>query len=142
MPLKGYISDATFYMRPLSTPKKHMKCFLFAAFCMILLATACTKQKPNIASNTPECIQDEIENNQENSNWMIGSVEEYRFQNKTVYAFLPDEEVIADAATEIKDSKCRLLCQVGGFGGPAINLCNGDNFYQSATLVRVIWKKR
>jgi len=119
-----------------------MKCFLFVATCVILLATACTKQKPNIALNTPECISHEIENNQENSNWMIGSVEEYQFQNKIVYAFLPDEEVIADASTQIKDGDCKLLCQVGGFGGPAINLCNGDNFYQSAVLVRVIWKKR
>jgi len=142
MPLKEYTSDATLTLMPLSTPKKNMKYFLFAAFCMILIATACTKQKPYIASNTPECIHDEIENNQENSNWTIGSVEEYRFQNKIVYAFLPDEEVIADASTAIKDGDCNLLCQVGGFGGPAVNLCNGDNFYQSATLVRVIWKKR
>jgi hypothetical protein len=122
MLLKEYTNDATLELMPLSTPKKNMKSFLLAAFCMILIATACTKQKPYIASNTPECIHDEIENNQENSNWMIGSVEEYRFQNKIVYAFLPDEEVIADAATEIKDSDCKLLCQVGGFGGPAVNL--------------------
>ena len=117
--------------------------FLVVFFSVTLFATtACTKQKPNIASNTPECIENEIKDNQENSNWMIGSVEEYRFQNKIVYAFLPDEEVIADASTQIKDENCRLLCHVGGFGGPAVNLCNGDNFYQSAVLVRVIWKKR
>ena len=120
-----------------------MKRSLFGIFCLLLfVSTACTKQKPNIASNTPECIGKEIEGNVENSNWMIGSVEEYRFQNKTVYAFLPDEEVIADAATQIKGGNCQLLCQVGGFGGPAINICNGDNFYQTATLVRIIWKKR
>jgi hypothetical protein len=89
-----------------------------------------------------ECIKNEIEENVENSNWAIGSVEEYRFQFKTVYAFLPDDKIIADASTQIKDSDCQLLCQVGGFGGPGVNICNGDNFYQSATLVRVIWKKR
>ena len=120
-----------------------MKLFLFSIFSVsLLVTTACTKLKPDIASNIPECIQNEIEENFENSNWAIGSVEEYRFQFKTVYAFLPDEKIIADASTQIKDSDCQLLCQVGGFGGPGVNLCNGDNFYQSATLVRVIWKKR
>ena len=120
-----------------------MKRLLFSVFSVLLLvATACTKNKPDIASNTPECIKNEIEENVENSNWAIGSVEEYRFQYKTVYAFLPDDKIIADASTQIKDSDCQLLCQVGGFGGPGVNMCNGDNFYQSATLVRVIWKKR
>jgi len=123
--------------------KKYMKRLLFSVFSVLLLvATACTKNKPDIASNTPECIKNEIEENVENSNWAIGSVEEYRFQFKTVYAFLPDDKIIADASTQIKDSDCQLLCQVGGFGGPGINMCNGDNFYQSATLLRVIWKKR
>ena len=120
-----------------------MKRFLFSVFCVLLVVTtACMKNKPDIASNTPECIQNEIEENFENSNWAIGSVEEYRFQFKTVYAFLPDEKIIADAATQIMDSDCQLLCEVGGVGGPGVNLCNGDNFYQSATLVRVIWEKR
>ena len=119
-----------------------MKESLFGIFCMLMLVTsACTKQKPAIASNTPECIQNEIEENYGNSNWAIGSVEEYRFQYKIVYAFLQDEKIIADAATQIRDSDCQLLCQVGGFGGPAVNQCNGDNFYQAATLVRAIWRK-
>ena len=120
-----------------------MKCFLFRVYSvLLLLAAACTKHKPDIASNTPQCIKNEIEENYDNSNWTIGSVEEYRFQLKTVYAFLPDERIIADAATQIRDGDCQLLCEVGGFGGPGINLCNGDNFFQSATLVRVIWEKR
>ena len=120
-----------------------MKLFLPGVFSLLLLVTlACAKHKPDIASNIPACIKNEIEKNFENSNWAIGRVEEYRFQFKTVYAFLPDEKIIADAATQIMDSDCQLLCEVGGFGGPGVNLCNGDNFYQSATLVRVIWEKR
>jgi len=124
-------------------PKKQMKRCLFIVFSVLLVvATACTKNRPDIASNVPECIHNEIEQNFENSNWTIGSVEEYHFQYKTVYAFLPDEKIIADASTQIKDSDCQPLCQVGGFGGPGVNICNGDNFYQTATLVRVIWKKK
>ena len=120
-----------------------MKRFLFFVFSVALLVmTACSKQKPDIASNTPECIKNEIEENFENSNWAIRSVEEYRFQFKTVYAFLPDEKIIADAATQIKDSDCQLMCEVGGFGGPGVNTCNGDNFYQTSTLVRIIWQKK
>ena len=129
-------------MMPGVNSKKHMKRFLFSVISVLVLVTAaCTKQKPDIASNTPECIENEIKGNHENSNWMIGSVEEYRFQNQTVFAFLPDETVIADAATQIKDVDCNLVCHVGGFGGPAVAMCNGDNFYQTAVLVRVIWKK-
>ena len=61
--------------------ENRMKRLLFGVLCVLLLAiTASTKQKPNIASYTPECIQNEIEDNYENSNWAIGSVEEYRFQ--------------------------------------------------------------
>jgi hypothetical protein len=111
------------------------------AVTIMLAFSACSKHSYKIASGTPNCVYDEIKNNRENSDWMIGSVEEYQFQNKLVYAFQPDEKRIADGATVIKDSDCKILCHVGGFGGPSINLCNGENFFQAAVLKRVIWKK-
>ena len=67
-------------------------------------------------------------------------VDEYEFQGKTVYAFVPDNSM-ADAATEIKDGNCTTLCSVGGFGGPAINQCNGVAFFPNATFKRNIWRK-
>ena len=73
---------------------------------------------------------------------MIGRVEEYQFQNKLVYAFQPDEKKIADGATTIKDSDCNTICHIGGFGGPSVNRCNGENFFQLAVLKRTVWKKK
>jgi hypothetical protein len=72
----------------------------------------------------------------------VGQVDEFLFQNKLVYAFLPDGNIIADGSTVIKDANCTTLCNVGGFGGPQINQCNGENFYQQAVLQRTIWKKK
>jgi hypothetical protein len=107
-----------------------------------LALTACKKSKIEIAAGAPACIRMEIEKNASDPNWLIGKVDEYRFQDKTVYAFSPDEKIIADASTRVSDSACKTICNVGGFGGPDIVLCNGQNFYQNAVLVRNIWKKR
>ena len=104
-----------------------------------LLFAACAKD--GIASDIPTCIKDNIKSNKDRNDWYIANVEEYKFQGKLVYAFNPDAQVIADGATSILTSECIPLCQVGGFGGPAINLCNGENFFQQAVLVRQIWSK-
>jgi len=119
-----------------------MKGIILILFSMPLIFATCRKSAHGIASDTPRCIYDEIANNQKNDNWMVGSVEEYLFQNKMVYAFQPDEKKIADGATTVKDANCNTLCHVGGFGGPSINLCNGENFFQLAVLQRTIWKKK
>jgi len=97
--------------------------------------------KSDIAAGTPSCISKEIKAHKDDPQWSVGSVDEYLFQNKIVYGFSPDENIIADGSTEIKDGSCNTLCHVGGFGGPAINLCNGENFFQNAQLKKNIWKK-
>lgn len=103
---------------------------------------SCKKDKIVIAANTPACIRQQIEQLAADPNNTIGSVDEYTFQNVTVYAFEPDTRIIADGSTNIRDAACKNICSVGGFGGPAINLCNGENFFQKAVLVRNIWKKK
>ena len=108
---------------------------------LMIFATSC-KSSYGISPGTPRCISDEIANNQKKDDWMIGRVEEYQFQGKLVYAFQPDEKKIADGATTIKDANCTTLCNIGGFGGPSVNLCNGENFFQFAELKRIIWKKK
>lgn len=115
-------------------------CLLVTAVGIILIFSACNKHSLKIAPDVPACIQDEIRNNYKNPNWMIGAVEEYQFQSKAVYAFQPDQKRIADASTAVKDANCNTLCHVGGFGGPSVNLCNGENFFQAAVLKRVIWE--
>ena len=117
-----------------------MKTVLIFALVIVTAILAC--RKSGIAKDIPDCIYKEIASNEANHNWVIGSVEEYQFQNKIVYAFNPDEKIIADAATSIRNSNCNQLCYIGGFGGPSVNLCNGENFYQSAILKRIVWKKK
>ena len=113
------------------------KIFFIYLFVASLFAGCCKK---DIASNTPGCIRKEISSH--DKNWEVGSIDEYLFQNRTVYAFSPDGSIIADGSTAIKDNNCNTICTVGGFGGPNINLCNGENFFQSAILKRNIWKKK
>lgn len=140
MLLKEFIPDATVACLSLSVIKKNMKTISFFIFFLILAGTSC--KKSGIVSDIPPCIYKEIADNKNNDDWSTGSVEEYLFQNKIVYAFNPDNTIIADGATIIKDSNCNVLCSVGGFGGPSVNMCNGENFFQVATIKRTIWIKK
>jgi len=109
-------------------------------FCFLgVINSAC--KKCALPSDIPACIKSAIDANKNNSDWEVGNVEEYSFQGKIVYAFNPDTRKIADGATTVQTSDCKNLCSVGGFGGPAINMCNGDNFFQKAVLLRKIWEK-
>ena len=108
-------------------------------FIVVLLLVLQSCSKDNIATNTPACIRKEIKSH--DKNWKIGSIDEYLFQNRVVYAFAPDGRIIADSSTEIKDENCNQICTVGGFGGPQIKQCNGENFFQTAVFKRSIWKK-
>ncbi len=109
-------------------------------FCVLATSLSSCK-KCTVAGDIPACIKNNIENNRDKENWYVASVEEYRFQNKLVYAFNPDHKIIADGATFVISLQCDTLCTVGGFGGPDILLCNGDNFSQKAVLVRKVWSK-
>ena len=119
-----------------------MKGLFFIAFGIVPLLLIGCKSSYGIAAGIPKCIYREINHNRNKDDWMTGRVEEYLFQNKMVYAFQPDERRIADGATIIKDQNCTTICHVGGFGGPSVNLCNGENFFQLAVLKRTIWKKK
>ena len=119
-----------------------MKGILFITFSLLLIFGFSCKSSHGIAAGLPHCINDEIAQNRKKEDWMIGRVEEYQFQNRLVYAFQPDEKKIADGATTIKDADCNTICHIGGFGGPSVNLCNGENFFQLAVLKRTVWKKK
>jgi hypothetical protein len=117
-----------------------MKLAFSCILLFLLIATSC--HNPEIASGIPKCIYKEINQNSRNADWMVGSIKEYQFQEKLVYAFEPDTRRIADGATTIKDANCTTLCNVGGFGGMAINQCNGGNFFKEAVYKRTIWEKK
>ena len=108
---------------------------------LAVIVTFASCEKSLIAAGTPSCIKKMILDNKDDRNWEVGKVEEYKFQGKLVYALQPDNRMIADGATRVVSNDCVSICSVGGFGGPAVNLCNGENFFQNAILIREIWNK-
>jgi len=119
-----------------------MKQLLYCIILISLYSASSCKKTDEISKNTPECIREEIKRltSPASSSWAIGSVDEYIFQGKTVFAFGPTRN-IADGSTLVKDANCNLVCSFGGFGGPDILLCNGDKFSEKAVFQRNIWKE-
>src|SRR5258705_11584296 len=103
-----------------------MKLAFLSITCFILLLTSC--HNPEIASGIPSCIYTEINQSSKNADWMVGSVREYQFMGKIIYAFEPDTKRIADGSTMIKDGHCITICNLGGFAGPANNQCLSGHF--------------
>ena len=114
------------------------KQFLFtSSLSMLIIISSC--KKSDIASGIPACIRTEITLHKNDPQSYVSSVDEYIFQNKLVYGF--DNGLAADGQLDVKDEFCNILCRVGGFGGPAVNECNGENFFQTSVLKRNIWKR-
>jgi hypothetical protein len=93
------------------------------------------------SNDTPACIAEFINSYKNEPRWYVGSVDEYEFQGRLVYAFDPSKN-LADGATSIKSADCVDMCSVGGFAGPRNSQCNGDNFFEKAVLKRTIWKRK
>jgi hypothetical protein len=115
-----------------------LQSLLIPAVISLLILFSC--KKSDIASGIPACIRKEISAHKNDPDWTVSNVHEYIFQNRLVYGF--DHGLIADGQLEIKDGSCNIICNVGGFGGPAVNICNGENFFQAAVLKRIIWEKK
>lgn len=113
---------------------------IYISLILFFLFASC--RNPDIASGIPSCIYKEINTGSRNADWFVGSVKEYQFQGRMVYAFEPDIRRIADGSTTIKDNDCNTLCNVGGFAGPANNQCLGGNFFKDAVYKRTIWEKK
>jgi hypothetical protein len=111
---------------------------LIPAIFALLVISSC--KKSDIASGTPKCIRDEITTRKNDPQWLVSKISEYLFQDKLVYGF--EQRSVADAAMEVKDESCNTLCFVGGFGGPSVNFCHGDNFFQTSVLKRIIWERK
>ncbi len=110
----------------------------FSYFILIACSSGCQAAKSNLDTTAlPACIQQFIENGKKEN--LFGSVEEFLFQDKLVYAFGPPPNV-RDGTTLIKSADCKDMCHIGGFAGPRNSNCNGDNFFEKAVLKRKIWE--
>lgn len=111
-----------------------MKWITALAF-FVISASYCQPAKK--LSTLSPCIKSFIDSNK--TTWQVGSVEEYEFQGKLVYAFTPSKNIM-DGTTLIKSASCNNLCNIGGFAGPRNSNCNGDNFFEKAVFKRKIWE--
>jgi hypothetical protein len=132
--------DATISPIPLSAFETHMRSVYSCIIISLFVFTAC--KKSDIADGIPSCIHKEIAVNKIKSNWSISSVDEYLFQNKLVYVFIPRPD-LADDPFIIKDDNCNTVCIIAVYGHPfpPPTMCNGEIFFQAAVKKRTIWKK-
>ncbi|MES3017497.1 MAG: hypothetical protein V4721_06960 [Bacteroidota bacterium] len=97
------------------------------------LTIACTAQKPAI----PECVETKISEYNLSSACSDAKVDQYTFQGKTVYAFVPGT-CGADMTTEVMNADCTTMGYLGGIAGNT--KINGTEF-STAKFVKLIWKK-
>ena len=114
---------------------------LLPLFALIAL-TSC--ENLDIAPEVPNCVEKKIKyfnkhtfcEDREPS--VKASVEEYKFQNKTVYVLI-EGNCNPDSGAEVIDSNCNKLGYLGGFAN--IQEVDGVAFYPNATFIRKVWEK-
>ena len=109
---------------------------VFVLLCAVALA-AC--EKSSIPDTTPSCIKEVMTTGQING-FTVGKIMSYSFQDDTVLLMEPPVPT-ADMPNPIYDKKCNLICSVGGFVSPNLNLCKGDIFSNKAVFIKTIWSK-
>jgi len=91
----------------------------------------------DLPEGTPACLDDHIQYFKKNSTCDHPKVNEYSFQNKTVYVFVQD--CCCDQSSDVLDYECNKIGFLGGFIGNSV--INGEVF-SNATLIRTIWEKK
>ena len=112
-----------------------LKRLYFLSIIAALTLTGC--EEVDIEKGVPECMKESIESFSKSSLTCDSGakVNEYTFQNKTVYVFDPGI-CRTDQSSEVVDSDCNSLGSVGGWSGGIIN---GEDF-SKANFIRTVWK--
>ncbi|MFT4533337.1 MAG: hypothetical protein ACJA1A_000582 [Saprospiraceae bacterium] len=87
--------------------------------------------------DVPECIKDEIEVFKKDACDEVSSIRLYQFQQQEVYLF-DLQSCFDDGASNVISNECEVLGILGteaGFDG-----IKGVNFFENATLIRVVWE--
>ena len=108
---------------------------LFILLVLVIVFTGCHKSDND--KGTPGCVVEKIIDFSKSSTCNDIRVDEYIFQENTVYAFEPGT-CGADMTTGIINSECKILGHLGGISGNT--KINGENF-SNATFIKTIWKK-
>ncbi len=109
-----------------------MKNILLIAFILFCL-NSCSKNEYS------ECLEEKFDNFKCGRACKGSTIDEYKFQGKTVYV-LEAQKCYYDGASEVIDESCNLLGSLGTEAG--IYSINGETFYENAVLVQTIWKKK
>jgi len=114
--------------------------FLFLLLTSLIFSTtSCNKE--DLPEGLPDCIESEIKEYKKlsaNVDCQKTYVKEYIFEEETVYVGYAGDACIESGET-IYTEECEQLCFVSGLGGTVAN-CNGVNFYENATFVKLIWE--
>jgi hypothetical protein len=113
-----------------------MKNIIFLSLMMLQLLSACTKKAAQNA--IPSCISKDIAEIQKNKNAKEPIVNQYTFQEKTVY-LIDDGMGYVDSQSKVVDSNCNELGYLGGMMGKT--KINGEDFFTAAVYVKTIWKQ-
>lgn len=111
---------------------------LMIVLSFFISSASCQQMKINDSSRSVSCIQTLIDSNKNKPDWPVGSIDEYEYEGKLIYAFNPPSHY-ADYFTLIKSSDCKDLCNVGGFAGARNTSCNGIVALDKAVLKRRVW---
>lgn len=114
-----------------------MKTINFIVIILIFAFSNC--QKTDVKIETPECIEQNIQEFENDVNFCETgkSVYRYKFQDQFVYVFNPGD-CGADMMSTVYDENCNSICGLGGIAGNII--CNDDNFSEGATDETLIWE--
>jgi len=116
-------------------------CFIVFIFVCACSSAQQAKMQTKTADSIPKCVQAYIDTLQKEPAGFVGSVDEYEFQGRRVYAFGPSKNLM-DGSTYVMTADCKTLCNIGGFAGPKNSGCNGENFFEKAVLKRRLWPLR
>jgi hypothetical protein len=114
-----------------------MKNELIIRFCFLSIFALTGCEKIEIEKGVPECVKESIKAFSKNELTCDSGakVNEYTFQNQTVYVFNPGV-CRTDQSSEVIDSVCNRLGAVGGWNGRMIN---GEDF-SKANFIRTVWE--
>lgn len=89
------------------------------------------------SKDLPGCVKDKITSFDDDSACNDIHVDQYTFQQQTVYVFEPGT-CGADMTSEVIDGNCKTLGYLGGFAGNT--KINGEEF-SNAEFVKTVWRK-
>ena len=88
----------------------------------------------------PTCIKEQIESFKV-EHFECAKIDRYYYNNSYVYLIDVGQGCIADAGYTVISNNCSTVCHFGGFtSSPDGQLCNGDNFFQTAVYVGTVWE--